>query len=110
MNAAIPILLLGLSPADVPTDAEVRAAVERALPPIAAGAEGYTKHRDCFSCHNQAMPLVALATARERGFAVDGDLIRAQMEHTEADLAGNRENYQKGQGQPGGTTRAGYAL
>jgi hypothetical protein len=93
-----------------PTAAEARSAAEKALELIARSAGEYTKHRDCFSCHHQAMPVVALSLAKARGYAVDEATIRAQLEQTEADLAGASESYRKGQGQGGGVTRAGYAL
>jgi squalene cyclase len=48
--------------------------------------------------------------AKARGFSVDSSLIRGQMEHAEADLRTAEESYRKGEGQPGGVTRAGYAL
>jgi squalene cyclase len=41
---------------------------------------------------------------------VDASLIHAQMEHTDTDLSTSLESYRKGEGQPGGVTRAGYAL
>ena len=89
----------------------IRMAVVRALPLlIKASAEEYPKHRDCFSCHNQAVPAVALSLARQRKYAVGEPIIRAIAEHTEADLAGALDDYQKGRGQPGGVIRAGYAL
>jgi hypothetical protein len=75
-----------------------------------AGAEEYPKHRDCFSCHNQGVPAVALALAKARGFAVDAQTLRAIAEHTEADLSSALEEYRAGKGQPGGVVRAGYAL
>jgi squalene cyclase len=93
-----------------PSPEEIRSAVERSLPLIARSAKEYTGHRDCFSCHHQAVPVVALSLAKERGFSVDASLLRAQMDHTEADLGTAAESYRKGEGQPGGVTRAGYAL
>jgi squalene cyclase len=93
-----------------PSAEEIRSAVERSLPLIARSAKQYTGYRDCFSCHHQAVPVVALSLAKARGFSVDSSLIRAQMKHTEADLSTAAESYKKGEGQPGGVTRAGYAL
>jgi len=94
-----------------PRSESIRAAVFRALPLLVeASADVYPKHRDCFSCHNQAVPAVALGLARQRGFAVDAQTLRAIAEHTEADLNGALEDYRKGRGQPGGVIRAGYAL
>jgi hypothetical protein len=89
----------------------IRAAVARALPLLVkAGAEEYPRHRDCFSCHNQAVPALALDLARRHGFAVDADTLRSIAEHTEADLSTAIDDYRKGKGQPGGVIRAGYAL
>jgi hypothetical protein len=91
--------------------ASIRRAVERALPLLTkASALEYPKHRECFSCHNQAAPAIALALARQRKFAVDAETLRAISEHTEADLNGAVDDYRKGKGQPGGIIRAGYAL
>jgi hypothetical protein len=96
---------------EVPRPETIRATIERALPLLVkASAEDYPRHRDCFSCHNQAVPAVALDLARRRGFAVDADTLRAIAEHTEADLGTALEDYRKGKGQPGGVIRAGYAL
>src|SRR5262249_33437866 len=66
--------------------------------------------RDCFSCHNQALPAVALGLARQRGFAVEAETLRAIAEHTVADLSTAIADYRKGKGQPGSVIRAGYAL
>jgi Squalene-hopene cyclase C-terminal domain len=93
-----------------PSPERIKAAVERALPLIAKGADGYVGKRNCFSCHHQAVPVVALSLARERGFTVDPDLIRRQVEHTRTDLDGAAESYRRGRGQGGGVTTAGYAL
>jgi Prenyltransferase and squalene oxidase repeat len=95
---------------DLPKPEAIRAAVEKALPLILKSTAEYPESRDCFSCHHQAVPVLALSTARERGFAVTTDAIGDPVEHTEADLDGSLENYRKGVGQPGGVTRAGYAL
>lgn len=93
-----------------PPEGDVRRAVTKALSLIQNSAAEYAKHRQCFSCHHQAVPVLALATARARGFAVAGEVIQHQVAHTEKFLAGNRAGYQKGQGQGGQVDTAGYAL
>jgi hypothetical protein len=95
---------------DLPKPQVVRDAVEKAIPLILKSTAEYPESRDCFSCHHQAVPVLALATAKARGFAVDEEAIRGPVEHTEADLEAAEESYRKGNGQPGGVTRAGYAL
>lgn len=89
---------------------EIRAAVEKALPLIQESIEKYPEHRDCFSCHHQAVPVLALTTAKAQGFTVKEDAIADPVELTETDLRTAIESYKKGSGQGGGVTRAGYAL
>jgi hypothetical protein len=48
---------------------------------LAKGAEGHRAKRSCFACHNQAPPMIAFTTARDRGFTLTGVDI-GQMEHT----------------------------
>ena len=93
-----------------PTPEQVRAAVTRSLPLLRKGAAGYVEHRSCFSCHNQALPLLALTTARDRGFAIDARDIDRQVRFTAASLAKGRDGYRKGLGQGGQADTAGYAL
>ena len=43
----------------------IRAAVEKSLPLLTAGALGSMEKRErCFTCHNQGLPILALATAQ----------------------------------------------
>jgi hypothetical protein len=64
----------------------------------------------CNACHHQGVPLFALANARSRGLLVDEEVFDAAVSHTRADLEAGLEGYQKGRGQAGGVTQAGYAL
>lgn len=93
-----------------PTPARIEGAIRRAIPLLEKGARGFAEQRDCFSCHHQTLPVVALETARARGFEVDPKVVKEQLDHTTADLKGAIESYRKGSGQGGGVTRAGYAL
>ncbi len=93
-----------------PRPEALRVAVQKALPLIIQSTEEYRKSRDCFSCHHQAVPVLALATARDRGFVVAAEAISGPVEQTQADLQEALASYHKGVGQGGGVTRAGYAL
>jgi hypothetical protein len=93
-----------------PSDETIKASVNKALPLILKSLAEYPKHRDCFSCHHQAVPVLAVATAKSKGFAVEADAIAEPVELTEADLRTALKSYQKGEGQGGGVTRAGYAM
>src|SRR3954447_13486992 len=68
---ATPLLLA--SAADrTPDDEAIRAAVAKSLPLLESSARtSMEKRKQCFTCHNQALPVMALTAAKERGFAVD---------------------------------------
>ena len=97
------------APADA-TPAQIRAAVARAVPPLEKGLVVYAEKRDCYSCHNQGVPLVALSIARSRGLTIDDDAFEGAVALALADLESARDDYRQGRGQPGGATRASYAL
>jgi hypothetical protein len=89
----------------------IRAAVARSLPLLERGAKVSKAERpDCFTCHNQGLPIMALTTARRKGFAIDEAELRDQLRFTADFLAKNRDRYREGRGQPGQTFMAGYAL
>ena len=92
------------------TPAQVRTAVARALPPLQKSLAVYEEKRDCFSCHNQGVPLIALNIARSRGLAIDEDAFQGAVALTLADLESALAQYRQGQGQAGGADRAAYAL
>lgn len=106
----LPLLTIAPLVAGGPAPAEIRAAVARALPPLLKGAQGYTEQRDCFSCHHQTIPVLALTLAKRRGFDVPDAAIKAQVEFTAESLARDVELYRKGRGQGGGVETAGGAL
>jgi len=88
----------------------LRQAVEKALPLIQSSATEFTKHRDCFSCHHQALPVFALTTAGKKGFSIDQQVIKDQVAWTAQFLKKNEQRYLEGQGQGGQVDTAGYAL
>jgi hypothetical protein len=111
--SALPVMILGLvgpAVATEPTTPNLRAAVVKALPLIEKGGAGHMEQRTCFACHHQAVPLLAMTTARARGLAVDGALIQKHLRFIAAFLDTGRANYLKGRGQGGQVDTAGYAL
>lgn len=89
----------------------LRAAVGKSLPLLTAGARGSMEKRErCFTCHNQGLPILALATAQARGFKIDAEELRKQVQFTADFLEKNRTNYLAGKGQGGQADTAGYAL
>jgi N-acyl-D-amino-acid deacylase len=95
----------------VPGNEAIKAAVAKSLPLLETGARGsMEKRKQCFTCHNQALPIMALTTARSRGITIDAENLRRQVQFTADFLGKNRTNYLAGQGQGGQALTAGYAL
>src|SRR5687767_11926421 len=95
----------------VPSNEAIKAAVAKSLPLLETGARGsMEKRKQCFTCHNQALPVMALTTARSRGITIDADNLRRQIQFTADFLGKNRTNYLDGKGQGGQALTAGYAL
>ncbi|RPH40781.1 MAG: hypothetical protein EHM91_10735 [Planctomycetota bacterium] len=90
--------------------ADVRKAVEKAIPLLEKGAAGSMSERTCFTCHNLGAPVLALSAARDRGFKIDDGRFKAILEHTESFLKKSRERYAQGKGQGGQADTAGWAL
>src|SRR5262245_34920595 len=105
------LLAASMTAADTPpATAEVRAAVAKSLPLLTKSAAGHMANRDCFACHNQHVPILALVAARERGFAIDDGEVDKNMKFINSFLDKNRANYLQGRGQGGQVDTAGYAL
>lgn len=103
-------MVLALLLALVQDAADVRKAVEKAIPLLEKGAAGSMSERTCFTCHNLGAPVLALAAARDRGFKIDADRFKAILDHTDAFLKKARERYAQGKGQGGQADTAGWAL
>src|SRR5262245_18091405 len=60
----------------------VRAGVMKSLPLVQRGAESFRERSEgrCISCHHQGLVLQTVALARERGFLIDENLARAEVE------------------------------
>jgi len=57
--------------AQTPSPNQVRPAAERAVAIVQHSSTTFAKLVGCFSCHNHALPMLALSAARERGVPVD---------------------------------------
>lgn len=89
---------------------QVRAAVEKSLPGILRGAANYPEHRECFSCHHQAQPLMALTAAKARGLAVEEERVRAILDFSLRAFAPEEKHARLGEGRGHRTTVIGYLL
>ncbi len=114
--ACCQILTADESPADqtpnaTPLSEEItRTAIQKAIAPLQQGAAVSAKERKCFTCHNQAMPVIALTEVAKRGFAVDQNILQQQLQHTWDHLEKGKLTYQTGSGQGGQVMTAGYAM
>jgi hypothetical protein len=94
-----------------PTIESLRKAIDKSLPLLEKGAKGsLAERKQCFTCHNQGLPIQALTTARIRGFQIDDEHLKTQVQFTADFLAKNKSNYLAGKGQGGQIDTAGYAL
>jgi len=95
---------------DRPTADVVRKAAARGLAVVQKAAANYPNHRDCFSCHHQTLPMLAMVTAREHGLEIDEKLLRAQADFTRASFAEKSADLKRGQNVGGRAMTVSYAL
>jgi hypothetical protein len=88
----------------------VREAVQKSLTLLQSSAAEYTTQKKCFSCHHQAVPVLAFTLGEKHGFGINEKGLKVQLQFTAEFLAKNRDNYLKGKGQGGQVDTAGYAL
>jgi N-acyl-D-aspartate/D-glutamate deacylase len=88
----------------------VREAVARGLALVQKAAGNYPTHRNCFSCHHQTLPMLAMAAARDRGLPTDAGLLQDQAEFTLASFRDKLDSVREGRGVGGGAMTVGYAL
>lgn len=93
-----------------PDEASLRAAIQRAIPPLEKASAGSADKRKCFTCHNQAIPILALTEAQQHGFEVDANNLDRQLKHTLDHLKRGKNQYEEFKGQGGRVLTAGYAL
>jgi Squalene-hopene cyclase C-terminal domain len=93
-----------------PSEARIRSAVQHAIPLVEVATAGSADQRECFTCHHQAVPIIALTAADANGFKVDQENLERQIQRTITHLQRGYENYEQGKGQGGQVSTAGYAL
>ena len=93
-----------------PSAKDLRSAVTAALPPLRKGATGHAEQKTCFACHNQAPPMLAFVTAKDRGYDLPAQLFASQADHVAGFLETNRARFKDGTGTGGAAATASYAL
>src|SRR5581483_3459445 len=87
---------------------QVRRAVERSLPLLQAGARTFRERSEgrCIGCHHQGPLQLVVALARERGFRVDEESERAELDRIRGFYARRQELYRKAPTAPEAARRA----
>jgi hypothetical protein len=102
--------ILAQSTSASPAETPVSAAIEKGLLLVQEAARNYPDNRDCFSCHHQTLPMLAMVTARGRGFKIDDVLLIEQAEFTREFYKGRVKDMNEGKGVGGRGMTAAYAL
>ncbi len=97
-------------PDEAPAPSDAPAALRLGLPIIQQAAANYPKHRKCFSCHHQTLPMLAIVAARDAGVEVDGKLLEAQADFTNKSFHDLVEPMREGKGVGGRALTVGYGL
>jgi N-acyl-D-amino-acid deacylase len=94
----------------VPDREKIAEAAARGLAMVQKAAANYPKHRDCFSCHHQTLPMLAVVTARQHHLPIEDKLLGEQAEFTRGSFDGKIADLKRGQGIGGRSMTVGYAL
>lgn len=107
--ALVPLAAACLAQPDI-GKGKVKEGVAKALALVNKAAVGHAENRECFSCHQQSLPLAAFAAVKKAGFPVDQGWITRQAGHTVAFVEKNRGQYLSGKGTGGQVDTAGNIL
>jgi len=91
-------------------DSARRMAVARAVSLIEKSAATYVDKRECFSCHHQALAMMAMSRAKLSEIELQPDSLSTQVQFSLEYFGDRRKRLLKGEGVPGGAYNAGYAL
>jgi hypothetical protein len=111
---AITVMILtfaaALPPSSQAKDTPRRMAAVRAVSLIEKSAATYVDKRECFSCHHQALAMMAMSRAKLSGIELQPDSLSTQVQFALEYFGDRRKRLLKGEGVPGGAYNAGYAL
>jgi N-acyl-D-amino-acid deacylase len=85
-------------------------AVERGTRILETAATNYPRHRSCFACHHQTLPLLGWRAARDAGCSVNESLGSQQIEFSRKSFSDKLERMRAGQSIGGRAATASYAL
>ena len=88
----------------------VRNAVEGGLRIVQRGAQNYPNNRDCFSCHHQTLPMLAMHEASEAGVTIDSELMKDQVQFIRDLFEDRLDSVTNGKSLGGQSLTAGHVL
>ncbi len=109
---AMPILFLLRQSAVPQTDDAVtpRGVVTKSLPLLQTLGTKFIEASGCVSCHNNSLPAMAVAIARERGFTINEQAVQTENAKIAELWGAKREQLLQGGGVGGGIDAASYIL
>jgi N-acyl-D-amino-acid deacylase len=106
---ALVILTSGAAQASEPRG-DVGSAVRSGLKIVEKAAANYPNNRDCFSCHHQTLPMLAMVSAPDRDDRDRKALLHEQGEFTRESFDGKIDDLNAGKGIGGGAMTVSYGL
>lgn len=97
------------APATPPPEVATQA-VEKALRVLVRGAEAYPECRQCFACHHQTLPLLALRESQPLGLQDRSEVQKSIVEFVDASFRGKTSDLLAGTGVGGKGLTVGYGL
>lgn len=103
-------LSFGAVRADDSSDARVDKAIQSGLAIVQKAAHSYPTHRECFSCHHQTLPLLAMREAEAAGLKFDDDVAKVIEDHTFKSFNSRVEKLNAGKNIGGRANTVSYGL
>lgn len=87
-----------------------RVVIAKSLPLLQTLGTKFIEESGCVSCHNNALPAMAIAIARERGLTINEQAVQTENAKIAELWGAKREQFLQGSGAPGGNDTAAYVL
>ena len=92
------------------TRREIESAMRRGLGLLEKAGPNWRKHKSCFSCHHQTLPMLAMVEAARVGVMEDSAWLKAQADFTHKYFEEHIDVMNSGDHVPGGSVTASYGL
>lgn len=103
--------VLGSSWSVIAAPPSLETSIQRGLSLVTTAAGNWPKHKTCFSCHHQTLPMLSVVeSARTTGRTSDPAWIKTQADITHAYFNERMDEMNAGDHVPGGATTVGYGF